>query len=152
MALLGKSGASGGLKPGFRDLRWGDPPKPTMEVLDEQGPEKFCYIPNDDKTWGESSVDKIVYQFWNNRFSDVVLEIPTSSADRVLKDLNDGWGKPQQPNQFIEDFVWRNKALGPDATEGLYTRNPSTRAATLTIRSVYVQAKKNLERPKPKPR
>ena len=130
-------------------MKWGDPPKPSMEVLDEQGPEKFCYIPDDDLTWGEAPVDKIIYLFWNNRFSDVVLEIPTGSADKVLKDLNDGWGRPDQPNKFIQDFVWRNKALGPEATEGLFSRNPNTRAATLTIRSVYIQTKKALAKPKP---
>ena len=34
------SGASGGMKPGFRDLKWGDGPGPQMEVLDEHAEAK----------------------------------------------------------------------------------------------------------------
>jgi hypothetical protein len=150
VGLFGKGGgASGGMKAGFRDLKWGDQPPPEMDVLDEQGEQKSCQLPKDDLTWSGAPVDRIVYQFWSNRFSDVTIEIPTASADKILKDLNDGWGRPEQPNKFIEDFVWRNKALGPEATEALYTRNPNTRAATLTICSSYIKTKKALAKPKP---
>jgi hypothetical protein len=67
----------------------------------------------------------------------------------VLKDLQDGWGKPVQPNKFIEDFAWKNKGIGPEATEALYSRNPNTRSATLLISSSYIKAKKALAKPKP---
>ncbi len=77
MALFGKSGgASGGLKAGFREMKWGDAPRKEMEVLDEVGEEKFCRLATDDLTWSGAPVDKIVYQYWTNRFSDVYIEIP----------------------------------------------------------------------------
>ena len=38
MALFGRGGgASGGMKAGFRDMKWGDQPPKEMEVLDEHG-------------------------------------------------------------------------------------------------------------------
>lgn len=150
MALFGKSGgASGGLKAGFRDMKWGDAPRKEMEVLDEVGEEKFCRLATDDLTWSGAPVDKIVYQYWTNRFSDVYIEIPPLSADRILRDLQDGWGRAEQPNKFIEDFLWRNKGIGPEASEALFSRNPNTRGATLVISSSYIKAKKALARAKP---
>ena len=150
MGLLGgKSGASGGMRPGFRELKWGDGPGPKMEVLDDHAEAKFCWIPNEDLTWAGAPVDKIVYEFWENRFAEVVIEIPSSSADQVLKDLQSGWGKPEQPNKFIEDFVWQNKAAGPEATTAVFSRNPNTRDATLRILSRYIQTKKQLAKGRP---
>jgi hypothetical protein len=150
VGLFGKGGgASGGMKPGFRDMKWGDQPPKEMEVLDEQAEQKFCRLEHDNLTWSDAPVDKIVYLFWSNRFSDVHIEIPTASADRILKDLNDGWGRPEQPNKFIEDFLWKNRAHGPEATEALFSRNPNTRGATLTISSSYIKTKKALAKAKP---
>ena len=150
MGLFGKSGgASGGLKAGFRDMKWGDQPKKEMEVLEDRGEEKLCLLLNEDLTWSGVALDRIVYQFWENRFSDVTIEIPTVSAERVFKDLLEGWGRPDQPNKFIEDYIWKNKALGPEATEALYTKNPNTKAATLSIRSSYIKAKKALAKSHP---
>jgi hypothetical protein len=150
MSLFGKGGGpGGGMKAGFRDKKWGDHPAEGMETIEEAGDERSCRIPNDDLTWGEAPVDKIVYHFWANRFCGVTVEIPTASAERILKGLHDGWGRPDQPNKFVEDFVWHNKAAGPEATEALFSRNPKTRAATLTILSGYVKAKKALAKGKP---
>jgi hypothetical protein len=150
MGLFGAKGdASGGMKPGFRNFRWGDAPAKGMEVLDDHAGAKFCWIPTDDLTWDGEPVDKIVYEFWENRFAEVLIEIPALSAEKILKDLNAGWGKPEQPNKFIEDFVWQNKAVGPEATTAAFSRNPSTRGATLRILSSYIQTKKQLARVRP---
>lgn len=151
MGLFGKTGggASGGMKPGFREMKWGDQPRKEMETLDEHGEEKFCRLEHDDLSWSDTPVEKIVYLYWENRFSDVYIEIPPSSADRILRDLQSGWGRPEQPNKFIEDFTWRHKAAGPEATEALFSRNPNTRGATLTISSSYIKAKKMLAKGKP---
>ena len=145
----GKGDASGGMKPGFRDFKWGGVPVPRMEVLDEHAESKFCWIPNDDLTFAGATVDKIVYEFWENRFAEVYIEMSVGSADRILKDLNAGWGKPSQPNKFIEDYIWQNKAVGPEATTAVFSRNPNTRGATLRILSSYIQTKKALAKPKP---
>ena len=60
-----------------------------------------------------------------------------------------GWGKPSQPNKFIEDYIWQNKAAGPEATTAIFSRNPNTRGATLRILSSYIQTKKTLAKGKP---
>ena len=144
----GKGDAGGGMKPGFRDFKWGSHPAPHMEVLEEQMESKFCRIPNDDLTFAGANVDKIVYEFWENRFAEVYIEMSVESADRVLKDLRTGWGSPSQPNKFIEDFLWQNKAVGPEATTAIFSRNPNTRGATLRILSSYMQTKKTLAKGK----
>ncbi len=145
----GKGDASGGMKPGFRDFKWGGVPVAHMEVLDDHAESKFCWIPNDDFTFAGATVDKIVYEFWENRFAEVYIEMSSESADRILKDLHAGWGKPSQPNKFIEDYLWQNKAAGPEATTAVFSRNPNTRGATLRILSSYIQTKKTLAKGKP---
>ncbi|MCM3876660.1 MAG: hypothetical protein NEA02_09600 [Thermoanaerobaculia bacterium] len=145
----GKGDATGGMKPGFRDFKWGSVPAPHMETLDEHAESKFCWIPNDDLTFAGAAVQKIVYEFWENRFAEVYIEMSPESADRILKDLQAGWGRSSQPNKFIEDFVWQNKAAGPEATTAIFSRNPSTRGATLRILSSYIQMKKTIAKGKP---
>ncbi len=145
----GKGDTSGGMKPGFRDFKWGGAAVPQMEVLDDHTESKFCWIPNDDLTFAGATVEKIVYEFWENRFAEVTIEMSAGSADRILKDLQAGWGKPSQPNKFIEDYIWQNKAAGPEATTAIFSRNPNTRGATLRILSSYIQTKKTLAKGKP---
>ncbi len=145
----GKGDTSGGMKPGFRDFKWGGAAVPQMEVLDDHTESKFCWIPNDDLTFAGATVEKIVYEFWENRFAEVTIEMSAESADRILKDLQAGWGKPSQPNKFIEDYIWQNKAAGPEATTAIFSRNPNTRGATLRILSSYIQTKKTLAKGKP---
>ena len=145
----GKGDTSGGMKPGFRDFKWGGAAVPQMEVLDDHTESKFCWIPNDDLTFAGATVEKIVYEFWENRFAEVTIEMSAGSADRILKDLQAGWGKPSQPNKFIEDYIWQNKAAGPEATTAIFSRNPNTRGATLRILSSYIQTKKTLAKVKP---
>jgi hypothetical protein len=145
----GKDGVTSGMKPGFRDFKWGDVPTPRMQVLDEHAESKFCWIPDDELSWDGAPLDRIVYEFWENRLAEVYIEIPAASADKMLKDLHASWGKSTQPNKFIDDFTWQNKASGPEATNAIFSRNPSTRAATLRIQSSYIQTKKLLLRGRP---
>jgi hypothetical protein len=114
----GKDGVTSGMKPGFRDFKWGDVPTPRMQVLDEHAESKFCWIPDDELSWDGAPLDRIVYEFWENRLAEVYVEIPAASADKMLKDLHASWGKSTQPNKFIEDFAWQNKASGPERVRG----------------------------------
>ena len=145
----GKDGVTSGMKPGFRDFKWGDAPTPRMQVLDEHAESKFCWIPDDELSWDGAPLDRLVYEFWENRLAEVYIEIPADSADKMLKDLHASWGKSKQPNKFIEDFVWQNKAVGPEATTAIFSRNPNTRAATLRILSGYIETKKLLAKARP---
>ena len=127
----GKGDASGGMKPGFRDLKWGDVPEAhggsrrarRVEVLLDRA--RRPHVGRRARRQDRLRV-----------LGEPLRRGPTSrcrptSADRILKDLDDGWGKPEQPNKFIEDFLWQNKAVGPEATTAIFSRNPNTRGATL---------------------
>lgn len=131
-----------GLRPGFRDLKWGDPPKKEMTVLDDTGEDRFCLLPNDDLTVNGAPVDRIVYKFWQGRLAEVLVEIPPVTADAVFKTLVAEWGKPDRPNTFIDDYFWKNKKLGVEETAAAFSKNPGTKAATLTIASGYIQKKR----------
>ena len=83
MALFGKSGgAGGGLKGGFREMKWGEQPHKDMEVLDDRGDEKFCILHKDDLTWNGAALDKIVYQYWENRISHRSFRHPAAPTSR----------------------------------------------------------------------
>jgi len=144
MALFGgpKKDDERGLRPGFRDLKWGDPPKKEMSVLDDTGEDRFCLLPNDDLTVNGAPVDRIIYKFWQGRLAEVLVEIPAATADAVFKALVQEWGKPHRPNAFIEDYFWQNKKQGVEATSAAFSKNPGTKAATLVVTSRYIQAKR----------
>ncbi len=139
-----------GLKPGFREMKWGEAPRPGMTVLDENGPDRFCTIEGDDLSLGGASVTRIIYKFWQKRLSEVQIEIPLASVEPVFKHLQAEWGKPERPNRFIEDYFWQNDKQGVEATSASISKNPNTRAAILLILSRYIQAKRTLI-PSPEP-
>ncbi len=145
MRLFGGKDAERGLRPGFREMKWGDPaPKTGVVVLDEQVDDKFCTLEKEDLTLAGQRVERIVYKFFQGRLSEVVVEIPVESVDAVLKELNAGWGRPRRPNAFIEDYFWHNGSHGVDSTSASFSRNPNTKAAILTIQSNYIRAKRNI--------
>ncbi len=133
-----------GLKPGFREMKWGEAPRPGMTFLEENGPDRFFLIDGDDLSLGGAPVDRIIYKFWKKRLSEVKIEIPPASAEPVFKHLQAEWGKPDRPNRFIEDYFWRNDKQGVDATSAFFSKNPKTRAALLLIQSRYIQSKRSL--------
>jgi hypothetical protein len=146
MALFGgpKKDVEHGLRPGFRDLRWGDLPRKNMTVLDDTGDDRFCLIDGDDLSFGGATVDRIVYRYWQGRLAEVLVEIPAPAADAVFKSIVGDWGKPERPNAFIDDYFWQNRKQGVEATGAVFSKNPGTKAATLTISSRYIQAKRLL--------
>ena len=133
-----------GLKAGFRDMKWGDPPRPGMTVLEETENDRFCLLPTDELELGGVPLTRIVYKYWQKRLAEVQIEIPPDSVDAVFRHLTAEWGKPQQPNRFIEDFSWQNQKLGVEATGASFSKNPNTRAAMLLIQSRYILAKRTL--------
>ncbi len=139
-----------GLKPGFREMKWGEAPRPGMKLLDENGPDRFFTIEGDDLSLGGAPVSRIIYKYWQNRLSEVQIEIPPASVEPVFKHLQAEWGKPERPNRFIEDYFWQNDKQGVEATSASLSKNPNTRVGTLLIQSRYIQAKRTLI-PSPEP-
>ena len=144
MALFrsGEIKEPGGLRPGWRDLKWGDAPTAAMELSHEAGEDSTYRLKGEDLKLDGAPVEGIYYSYYQGRFSGVVVEISPNAADHVFKGLTARWGKPSRPNAFIEDFFWENKSHGVEATLAMFTRNPSTKAATLAVQSKYIKAKR----------
>jgi len=133
-----------GLRPGFREMKWGDAPRPGMTLLEETGDDRFFTIPGDDLEIGGAELTRIIYKYFQNRLSEVQVEIPPASADPVFRHLTAEWGKPDRPNRFIEDYGWSNEKQGIEGTAASFSKNPNTRAAVLQIQSRYILAKRTL--------
>ena len=144
MALFGGKKEDKGLRPGFRDMKWGDPPRPGMDLLEETSEDRFYTVAGDDLEFGGAPLNRIVYKYYQNRLAEVQLEIPPASVEPVFKHLTSDWGKPEKPNRFIEDYSWKNDKQGVEGTVASFSTNPNTRAALLLIQSRYIQAKRTL--------
>ncbi|MFI5180676.1 MAG: hypothetical protein ACHQPI_04735 [Thermoanaerobaculia bacterium] len=147
MALFGGKKDERGLRAGFRDMKWGESPRPGMQILEESGEDRFYTITGDDLEFGGTALNRIIYKYYQNRLSEVQLEIPPASVEPVFRHLSSEWGKPAQPNRFIEDFSWQNDKQGVEGTVALFSKNPNTRAAVLQIQSRYIQTKRALVPP-----
>jgi len=133
-----------GLKAGFREMKWGEAPRPGMTLLEESGDDRFYTNEGDDLEFGGAPLNRIIYKYFQNRLCEVQIEIPPASVDAVFRHLTAEWGKPDRPNRFIEDYGWQNDKLGVEGSVASFSRNPNTRAAVLLIQSRYILAKRTL--------
>ncbi len=147
MALFGGKKDERGLRAGFRDMKWGDPPRPGMELLEDSGEDAFYLVAGDDLELGGAPLSRIVYKYYQKRLAEVQIEVPPESVEPVFKHVSSDWGKPSQPNRFIRDYSWQNNRQGVEATSATFSTNPNTRAAVLLIQSRYIQTKRALVPP-----
>lgn len=147
MALFGGKKEERGLRAGFRDMKWGEAPRPAMTLLEESGADRFYTLDGDDLEFGGAELSRIIYKYFQNRLCEVQIEVPPASADPVFRHLSAEWGKPDRPNRFIEDYGWKNDKLGVEGTVASFSKNPNTRAAILLIQSRYILAKRTLPVP-----
>ena len=63
-------------KPGFRDLRWGDPIPSDMVVLSSEDQITKASRPSDKLQIGTTELTKIIYKFYQDRLAIVELEAP----------------------------------------------------------------------------
>ena len=124
MALFGGRKDDRGLKAGFREMKWGEAPRPGMILLEETGDDRHCMLAGDDLEFGGAALERIIYKYFQKRLAEVQIEIPPASADAVFRHLAAEWGKPQQPNRFIEDFNCRTTSR---ASKGRSPRSAGTR-------------------------
>jgi hypothetical protein len=152
MTLLGGPRREGrGLRAGFREMRWGEAPRPGMALLEETGDDRFFTLPGENLDIAGAPLDRIIYKYWQNRLAEVQIEIPPASVDPVFRQVSSEWGKPDRPNRFIDDYNWQNDKQGIEGTSAFLSRNPNTRAAILLIQSRYILAKRSLNLPLPAP-
>ena len=147
MAIFGGKKEERGLRAGFRDMKWGEPPRPGMDLLEETLEDKFYTIAGDNLEFGGAALNRIVYKYYQKRLAEVQIEVPPASVEPVFRHLTSEWGRPEQPNRFIEEYSWQNDNPGVEGTIASFSKNPNTRAAVLLIQSRYIQMKRTLVPP-----
>jgi hypothetical protein len=88
-------------KNGFRDLKFGDPPRADMVLKEDSGDSKYYARPSDDLSIGGAQLSHLIYGFYKNRLHAVQVgtkEIINSQA--LLEVLRQAYGRASQPNQF----------------------------------------------------
>jgi|GEM_PF-1090417 len=145
LALLVSMPLLGELKPGFRDLKWGDRPTPAMSVFKKKGDTALYQRHADKLTVGNVAVSQIIYGFYNGRLDFVQVRAPASAFSDLLTILKVQWGEPLQPNQFIKTYyIWHSndQALG----ETLASIEQTFREVTIVIFSKDVHDEKEAEK------
>ena len=137
LATIASAADEKGLKPGFRDLKWKDqiPEGMTKKVGDEIS---GMYVRDADKlSIGDVQLTSVTYTFFGKQFSGVLVE--TKNGAGLLRVLTENWGKPNQPNEYIESYLWSKG----DTLAG-FEINSASGAGTLTLfsQSLYEATEK----------
>lgn len=132
--------------PGFRDVRWGEPPLPEMTVVHEMGDEKLYSRRADELIVDGAAVNSIMYSYHRDRLLAVMIEMPLGSGDRVLRGRSAEWGQPRQPNAGQARFFWLDLLGGMDATQAVLDRNAQTAKSSLIISSKYIKEQRDKEK------
>jgi hypothetical protein len=132
-------------KPGFRDLRWGDPPAPGMSPLKKEGDEALYMRSNDSLRVGEGRLAGINYQFWKGELHGVVLRIAPGSLVKVLQAVEKVYGKPTQPNPMKPRYYWTALGSGDETTQVLLDVEKGHDAGTLVIFSKVLLDRRKAE-------
>lgn len=161
---ISRSGSSGGVSqagpgstgptaetkptPGFRDLVWGDEPKPTMTLHHQDGDEALYVRATDKLKLGGVPLTSIAYSFYRSRFQGVSIEMPDSSAGTLHRYLVAEWGEPKQPNPHTPKYYWPDLIKGDQATQAVLEKIPISRKATLIITSKAIRDQKEKDKAK----
>jgi hypothetical protein len=99
-------------KNGFRDLTFGDPPTPDMQLTEESGDFRTYVRATDDLTIGEAHLQFIAYRFYKNRFGAAVVGTKGyANSVALLEVLRQAYGQGDQPNQFLHQYFWHGSRV-----------------------------------------
>lgn len=98
------AGPEKGLKPGFRDLKWGDPISRGMTKMAGDGVIAIYVRESDKLSVGDVALKILQYGFFRDQLSSV--RLTTDSGSALLRILTENWGTPRQPNEFIKYYMW----------------------------------------------
>jgi hypothetical protein len=99
-------------KNGFRDLTFGDPPTPEMDLVTDAGDLKTYVRPSDDLTLGGAQLQTIGYRFYKDcLYSVAIIAKGYANGVAILEVLRQAYGKGEQPNQFLDEFLWRGRRV-----------------------------------------
>jgi hypothetical protein len=132
-------------KPGFRDVRWGDPPAPGMSFIKKDGDEALAMRGDDSLRIGEGRLASINYQFWRGKLHGVVLSIASGSVKPVLDAVQQVYGKPTQPNPMKPKYYWMSVGSGEEATQAMLDVDTVKSSGTLIIFSKVLMDRRKAE-------
>jgi hypothetical protein len=138
-------GQPGAFRPGFRDVRWGDPPAGDMTLLKTDGNETLYMRSSDTMRIGEGRLSGINYQYWRGRCAGVFLQIAPGSLDRVVEALTQQYGKPAVPRDGKPKFYWLSLGFADQSTQAMVDGDPERKAGTVVIFSKTIADEKKAE-------
>lgn len=122
------------LWPGYRGIRWGQPPAEGMTVLHQDGDTRFLVRPSDELLIGSVHIISAVYSFRLSRLEAVVIELPIAGFELLLRHLTSEWGAPKSSADRAR-HVWADSGSGPDASQAVLEKKTGSRTARLVLSS-----------------
>jgi hypothetical protein len=94
---------------GFRGMKWQTDiatldPLHTMEVIEIMGPFVYYKKNKDDLRLVTVRVDNIIYEFWNGKFSGVIIKVRGDNQFQILKDYVFARFGPGQRSKVLEQL------------------------------------------------
>jgi hypothetical protein len=139
-------GTRKGLEPGFRGIKWGQPPVEGMRVVHEDGDTRFLARPSDDLRIGSAHITSVAYSFRLNRLEAVVIDLPISGFELLARHLTTEWGPPRSSADRSK-HVWADPGTGAEASQAVLEKKAENRTARLLISSRAGNAERASSRP-----
>ena len=140
------AGGRKALWPGFRGLKWGQPPAEGMAVVHEEGETRFLTRPLDELRIGNVHVTSVVYSFRIDRLEAVIVDLPLAGFELLVRHLTSEWGPPKSsPDR--NKHVWADPGTGPDASQAVLEKKVENRTAKLVLSSRAAHAERAKTRP-----
>jgi hypothetical protein len=78
-----------------------------MVLRENSGDSKFYARPSDDLSIGGAELSQLIYGFYKNRLQAVRMKTKGFiNSQALLEVLRQAYGRPHQPNQFMESYLW----------------------------------------------
>lgn len=94
---------------GFRELKWGNSPTVSMQLdsINTYNNTKRYHIDSDRLNIGAAFLQRITYEFFDNKFMGVTITYQGFKNFQILIDtLEVKYGKAYRPNQSSDDYFW----------------------------------------------
>lgn len=123
-------------KNGFRDVKLGTKVAAMkgLKLRKKEGRNVVYSRAGDSKKFGGAVLEDIGYLFSNGELLSVVLLVKGDhNISATLDALKAGYGEPQQPNQFLEKYIWRGEKVVL-----IFDKNPVIDSAQVMLTSIEV--------------
>lgn len=135
------SGVRKPLWPGFRGIKWGQPPAEGMTVVHEEGDARFLARPSDELRIGNVHLGSIVYSFRLSLLEAVIIELPIAGFELLTRHLTSEWGPPRSAADRSR-HVWTDSGTGPESSQAVLEKRPENRTARLVLSSRAAHAER----------